>query len=206
MTDTALAPLLLQFAAAYGCMLVVPGQNTLLVIRSHDGSSALKPLMVAAGIASGAALASLMAASGAAVLPTGSGFRAVSGVLVAAILLRTAVQSSRQVVLAPVSDARAPAPASLTPFLLGLGAAMLNPLSVPYFASFFVSHACSRLAAALTCALVFTMAGLWFSTVGLVSVRLGRLPVPTACRRAISLGTAAILVALAARSLWAAIA
>jgi threonine/homoserine/homoserine lactone efflux protein len=205
MADTALAPLLLQFAAAYGCMLVVPGQNMLLVMRSHDGSSALKPLLAAAGIACGAALASLVAASSAAVLPTGSGFRALSGVLLAGILLRTAVQSSRCAAPMPLPEAGLPSSASLTPFLLGLGAALLNPVSVPYFASFFVSHACSRLAAVLTCGLVFTMAGLWFSTIGLVTVRLGRLAVPIACRRALNLATAALLVALAVRALWAAI-
>lgn len=206
MADPALAPLLAQFALAYGAMLVIPGPNTLLVLRSCDGLSRLRPLSAAAGLACGATLASVVAASSAAALPSGPAFRVASGLLVAALLLRAAVGASRgrrpaaPAAAGPVRAAVTPAGAA--PFLAGLCVAGLNPVSVPYFASFFVSHTCGALASGLACMLVFALAGLWFSAVGLASDRLRRLPVPAAGRRALDLIMAAALTGLALRYLW----
>lgn len=205
MPDAALVPLLLQFAAAYGCMLVIPGTNTLLVLRSCDGLSARKPLLAAGGVATGAALASVLAASSAAALPHGSAFRAISGITVAILLFHAALRSSRTRLRTTASTRASAISADAAPFLVGFGAALINPVSVPYFASFFVSHACTGREAALACALVFAMAGLWFSSLGLISTRVGRLPIPAPCRRALDWAVAATLAVFALRAFWAAV-
>jgi threonine efflux protein len=200
-TNVALTALLAEFGLAYGCMLMIPGPNTFLVLGSGDGKSATRPLLAAAGVTSGATLASLLAASSAAALPHGAGFRTVTGVLVAASLFRAALRCLRTASSATRAGPD-PAQGAVAPFGLGLGASLLNPVSVPYFASFFVSHACGVLAEALTCALVFAMAGVWFSTLGLVSARVGRLPMPAAYRRLFACVLAGTLTAFALRQLW----
>ena len=183
-------------------MLVIPGPNAFVVLRSSLERSILSPIMAAVGVASGAGIAAVVAAWGASVLPPGPGLRTLSSVVVALILLRAALRLStvppdRE---GPGESAR---PGSFgEPFVVGLVTAMMNPLSVPFFAAFFVSHACTGWVMALVCCAVFAAAGTWFVSLGVAASRFRRVPLSPPRARTATLAVAAALVAMATRYLW----
>ncbi|MCW6509068.1 hypothetical protein [Lichenifustis flavocetrariae] len=205
MIDPDLASILTQFAIAYGCMLVIPGPNAIVVLQSSGERSALKPITAAAGVATGATLAAAVAASSAAALPQGAGIRIAGSVLVATIMFRAALRLYAFARSKPVLREPPAHRSCVEPFLLGLAAAALHPLSVPYFAAFFLSHACTRIMMVLSCCTVFLMAGLWFASLGLVASKLRNVAWPPFCRRSGGMAAAVVLAALASRSLWLAI-
>ena len=183
-------------------MLVIPGPNAIVVLQSSSERSALKPITAAAGIATGATLAAAVAASSAAALPQGAGVRIAGSVIIATILFRAALRLYVFAQSKPAVRKPATPRSCIEPFLMGFAAAALNPLSVPYFAAFFLSHACTRMLMVLSCCTVFLMAGLWFASLGVAACRLRGVAWPPFCRKFGSLAAAAVLVGLASRSLW----
>ncbi|MDX7952427.1 LysE family transporter [Lichenihabitans sp. Uapishka_5] len=203
MIDRDTTSILSQLAVAYGCMLAIPGPNAAVVLQSVRERSAFKPVLAAAGVATGAALAAAIAASSAKALPQGGTIRVAGGVIVAAVMLRAALRLCGPPWSEPAANASTKKPSpGIAPFALGFATAALNPLSVPYFAAFFVSHACTPTAMGLACCTVFLMAGAWFAAIGVAASRLHGVAWSPLCRRAGSLVVAAILAGLATRSLW----
>lgn len=169
-----------MLAPAYALVLAAPGPNLLVVLRASlagRGSAG----SAACGIACGAGLAALAAMLLAAWLRedlmTGMHVIEVAGRLVfAALMTRMGWRSLRRAIrrAAPASP-DVEATQMRAHFRLGLIAALSNPLTVPFFAGFFLGHPETRdpAIALLACALIMGMAGVWFSAVGLTLARGG---------------------------------
>ncbi|WP_298956646.1 LysE family transporter [uncultured Methylobacterium sp.] len=193
-----LAPL----AASYALVLAVPGPNLLVVLRSSLSASTGRTVCTALGIGCGAALATALAAGCAALLPDGRVMQWAGTGLFACLLVRMALQILSEPDAGPGrAEAAGHGQGSFVP---GLLAAASNPITVSFFAGYFLGHPGSGLGSgpAFACVTVFVMAAAWFSLVGIACTRFAR--------RAVSLRTgpwlrrslAAGLVGSAALALW----
>lgn len=98
-------------------------------------------------------------------------------ILLAAILVRSAIRLIRR---GPSNGAEPKAdstPHLSKAFGLGIAAAVLNPMSIAFFLSFFVAHQGVFSAAWIAPAVVFVMAALWFSLVGICLGRLSKVEI-----------------------------
>ncbi|KMO35636.1 hypothetical protein VQ03_21540 [Methylobacterium tarhaniae] len=190
---------------AYAPVLATPGPNLLVVLRASVAAPGRGPVVAALGVACGAALAAAVAGLGASLLPAGRLVTGLGTALFALLMLRAAHR------LASGRAGRLDDPARLAPgrdagtFALGLGAAVTNPVSLAFFAGFFLAHP-GRAAVPVAGAAVFCMAATWFGLIGLVLAR-------PACRarlagtgRPARLVLAALLVGCAALAVWRAVA
>ena len=168
-----LTTLLAALAMPYALVLAVPGPNFLVLLHASLASSGRTALAAALGIASGATLAAATASCIAVLMPS-SRVLEFCGVLIFSIfLLRAAVGMIRN--SKPVNTLRDDYVAiaqNRGHFGLGLLVALFNPVTIPFFVSFFLGHPnLSTIEAAAACATVFVMAALWFGLLGLVFVR-----------------------------------
>jgi threonine efflux protein len=194
--------LLSQLIIPHALMLVVPGPNALVVLRSSLDRSRVMPIAAAFGIASGAAIAAGLAAWSAGTLPHSNMLRVLSTVIFAGFLLRTALHLSTGSIVPNGADGPMRSRSLREAFLLGLAAAMFNRTSVPYFIAFFVGHACTPPTAALACLAIFVMAGSWFMFLGLTFARVRTVSWPPLCSRAARWVVCATLITVASRTLW----
>ncbi|AWN47418.1 hypothetical protein DK419_14745 [Methylobacterium terrae] len=205
MPETETWPALLgPLVTAYAPVLAAPGPNLLVVLRAGVAAPGRGPLVAALGVACGAGLAAALAGLGASLLPAGRLVTGLGTALFALLMLRAAYR------LASGRAGPAEDPSRMVPgrdagtFALGLGAALTNPVSLAFFAGFFLAHP-GRGAVPLAGAAVFGMAATWFGLVGLVLTR-------PACRarlagtgRLARLALALALVACAALAVWRAL-
>jgi threonine efflux protein len=160
------------FFLPYALVLVVPGPN-LLVVSSAGFRSARAAVQAAIGVACGACLAAGIAAETARSIPDLPALRVLGTLLFCGFMLHTSVGLLAPRRLPARQEPDRPAKEGGTSFLLGLGAAALNPLSVPFYLSLFLSHPDFQrpALAAVVCLTIFAMSGAWFSLVGLVVSR-----------------------------------
>ncbi|KMO11083.1 hypothetical protein [Methylobacterium platani] len=205
MPDVETWPALLgPLVAAYAPVLAAPGPNLLVVLRASVAVPGWGPVVAALGVACGAGLAAAFVGFGAALLPGGRLVTGLGTALFTLLMLRAAYR------LASGRAGLAGDPARLAPgrhagtFALGLGAALTNPVSLSFFAGFFLAHP-GRDAVPVAGAAVFCMAATWFGLVGLALAR-------PACRarlagagRAPRLVLALALVGCAGLAVWRAL-
>ncbi|MGO4134525.1 LysE family transporter [Rhizobium brockwellii] len=162
-------PLIASLALSYALVLVAPGPNLLIVLRVAVRPSWGRLLSVAAGIASGAAIASYLAAIGATSLYMLGDLDMWASVVLSSILLYSAVRLARRPLAGAPPQQLGSDSLSLRLYSLGLATALSNPLSVPFFVGLYLAQPDFRtgMGEAATC-IVFIMAFSWFTLVGLV--------------------------------------
>ncbi|EJB01544.1 putative threonine efflux protein [Rhizobium leguminosarum bv. trifolii WSM597] len=162
-------PLLASLALSYALVLVAPGPNLLIVLRVAVKPSWGRLLSVAAGIASGAAMASYLAAIGATSLYMLDDLDMWASVVLSSILLYSAVRLARRPLAEAPPQQLGSDSLSLRLYSLGLATALSNPLSVPFFVGLYLTQPDFRtsLGDAASC-VIFLMALSWFTLVGLV--------------------------------------
>ncbi|MBY5592376.1 LysE family transporter [Rhizobium leguminosarum] len=162
-------PLLISLALSYALVLVAPGPNLLIVLRVAVRPSWGRLLSVAAGIASGAAIASYLAAIGATSLYMLDDLDLWASIALSSILLYSAVRLARRPLAGAPPQQLGSDSLSLRLYSLGLATALSNPLSVPFFVGLYLAQPDFRggMGEAATC-IIFVMAFSWFTLVGLV--------------------------------------
>lgn len=163
---TVLGPLV----TAYAPVLAAPGPNLLVVLRAGVAGTGRGPLVAALGVACGAGLAAAFAGLGASLLPAGRLVTGLGTALFALLMLRAAYRLASGRAGLPDDPARFAPGRDAGTFALGLGAAVTNPVSLAFFAGFFLAHP-DRAAVPVAGAAVFCMAATWFGLVGLVLAR-----------------------------------
>ncbi|WP_245437542.1 MULTISPECIES: LysE family transporter [Neorhizobium] len=180
-------PLLASLALPYALVLISPGPNLFMVLRVAVEPSWYRSLSVAAGIASGAAAACYIAAIGTSTLGNFDGLNRWASLLLSSILLHSAWRLIRHPASRRASRSLSPETFHVRLFGLGLVTALCNPLSFPFFASFYLAEPGFRTATgnAVACGVIFLMAMLWFTAVGvLVSTRSTRSTEAKWCKKA----------------------
>ncbi|MBY5454699.1 LysE family transporter [Rhizobium laguerreae] len=162
-------PLLTSLALSYALVLVAPGPNLLIVLRVAVRPSWGRLLSVAAGIASGAAIASYLAAIGATSLYMLDDLDLWASIVLSSILLYSAVRLARRPLAGAPPQQLGSDSLSLRLYSLGLATALSNPLSVPFFVGLYLAQPDFRagMGEAATC-IIFVMAFSWFTLVGCV--------------------------------------
>ncbi|MCQ1574159.1 LysE family transporter [Neorhizobium galegae] len=195
-----ITPLLASLALPYALVLMSPGPNLFVVLRVAVEPSWYRSLSIAAGIASGATVACYLAAIGTSTLGTFDDLNLWASLLLSSILLYSAWRLIRHPARRQGSQSLSPETFHVRLFGLGLATALSNPLSIPFFASFYLAEPGFRTASgnAVVCAVIFLMAMLWFTAVGvLVSVSSIRSTEAKWCQKAryilaIAMGTFAL--------------
>ena len=161
-------PLLASIALPYALVLMTPGPNLLIVLRAAVNPSWHRSFSVAAGVASGAAIACFLAAIGASTLDTVNGLDLWGSALLSTILLYSAWRLIRRPEGRPSSHTPTPETLSLRLFSLRLATALSNPLSIPFFVCFYLAEPDFRtvLGRGVVCCVIFLMALTWFTAVG----------------------------------------
>ncbi len=161
-------PLLASLALPYALVLLTPGPNLLIVLRIAMRPSWSRSVSVAAGIASGATIASFLAALGASTVKSIGGIDRFGTLLLSSILLYSAWRLVRNPPKVEASEPPAQEMVRFRLFGLGLATALSNPLSVPFFVSFYLAEPGFRTVWGSTtvCAIIFLMALAWFTAVG----------------------------------------
>jgi amino acid exporter len=166
-----ISPLIVSLVAPYALVLAAPGPNLLVVLRASLVPSLLRPVAAALGIACGATMAAAVAAYSATFVLPMKGLEYLATIAFSAILFRSAFRLLSQ-------KPRGDDPADLIQtrrissiFALGLFAALSNPMSIPFFVSFFVANPAFQTSLPLACLVVFAMASIWFSAIGMVFAR-----------------------------------
>jgi len=163
-----ITPLLASLALPYALVLVTPGPNLLVVLRAAVNPSWHRSLSVAAGIATGAAIAGIVAAVGASTLSNLAELDTWGSIFLASILLYSAFRLALRSPILQKSQPAASETLSLPLFGLGLATALSNPLSIPFFVSFYLAQPDLRSLSggAVVCCIIFVMALFWFTAVG----------------------------------------
>jgi threonine/homoserine/homoserine lactone efflux protein len=189
---------------AYAPILAAPGPNLLVVLRASVAAPGRGPVVAALGVACGAGLAAAFAGLGASLLPAGrlvTGFGTTVFVL---LMLRAAYRLARGRAGLPDDPTRFAPGHDIGTFALGLGAAVTNPMSLAFFAGFFLAHP-DRAAVPVAGATVFCMAATWFGLVGLVLARPSCRARLAGTGRVARLVLAGLLVACAGWAVWRAL-
>ncbi|TGD96597.1 LysE family transporter [Methylobacterium nonmethylotrophicum] len=193
--------LLGPLVTTYAPVLATPGPNLLVVVRASVAASGQGPVAAALGVACGAGLAAAIAGLGASLLPASRLVTDLGTALFVLLMLRAACRLVRDRAGLAEDRARIVRGRAAGTFVLGLGAALTNPVSLAFFAGFFLAHP-SREAIPAAGGIVFCMAATWFGLIGLVLAR-------PACRARLAGGgrlarttLAAALVACAALAVW----
>jgi threonine/homoserine/homoserine lactone efflux protein len=149
-------------------MLMTPGPNLLIVLRIAMKPSWHRVMSVAAGIACGATVACFLAAFGASTFEKFDKLETVGRILLAGILIHSAFRLIRRHPASSPPEASTPEALAIRLFALGLATALSNPLSVPFFVSFYLSAPSLRTSVGVTvaCCLIFSMAFAWFVLAG----------------------------------------
>jgi threonine/homoserine/homoserine lactone efflux protein len=152
----------------YALMLMTPGPNLLIVLRIAMKPSLHRVMAVAAGIACGATVACFLAAFGASTFEKFDELETVSRILLAGILIHSAFRLIRRHPASSPPEASTPETLAIRLFALGLATALSNPLSVPFFVSFYLAAPSLRTSGGVTvaCCLIFSMAFAWYVLAG----------------------------------------
>ncbi|WP_046665760.1 LysE family translocator [Neorhizobium galegae] len=152
----------------YALMLMTPGPNLLIVLRIAMKPSWYRVMTVAAGIACGATVACFLAAFGASTFEKFDKLETVGRILLAGILIHSAFRLISRHPASSPPEASTPETLAIRLFALGLATALSNPLSVPFFVSFYLAAPSLRTTGGVTvaCCLIFSMAFAWFVLAG----------------------------------------
>jgi threonine/homoserine/homoserine lactone efflux protein len=158
--------LALSLAAPYALVLAVPGPNLLVVISACVTHSWRAGAMAAVGVALGAAAAAAVAAAGAALVPANRTVALASAVIFCLFLVRAACKMVAAPVRPPLGCAEGAGGGRLEHFASGLAAAFLNPVTIPFFFSFFAARPDLRTPSerAFVVLVIFGMAAAWFGS------------------------------------------
>lgn len=166
--------LVTSLAVPYALVLASPGPNLLVMLRVSLASSLQRTLAAALGIACGATLAATIAYQGSLLVVWADQLRGPFAILLAAILIRSAIHLMRRTRPAQGEFDGDTAPRISKAFGLGIAASLSNPMTIPFFLSFFVAHQAIHATAWVAPAVVFVMAAGWFSLVGIVLGKLSQ--------------------------------
>lgn len=158
-----------SLALPYALILASPGPNLLVILRVSLASSMPRTLAAALGIACGATLAAAIAFQGSLLFIRADQLEVPFGIVFAAMLAWSSVRLMQKGRRADVTASGSTAPRLSKAFGLGVIASLSNPLTIPFFLSFFVANAASQSSAAIASLIVFVMAATWFSLVGVTS-------------------------------------
>ena len=189
MTASSFLVLLSALVPAYGLVLASPGPNLLVVLRASLSRCVTTTAAAALGVGLGAGLAAFAALVAAQGLTGGDPgvlweLEFAGRLIFVLLLARAGWRSLRRAGMAlshrPVAQVRPGAG-----FRLGLFAAMGNPVTLSFFAAFFLGHPETRpLPVALAaCGVTLVMAAVWFTLVGLVVIQASGRDVFMGCRR-----------------------
>ncbi|WP_376101010.1 LysE family transporter (plasmid) [Roseomonas sp. CCTCC AB2023176] len=163
---------------SYALVLVTPGPNLLIVLRASLSGSARSVSAAALGIGCGAGLAAIGALLAASALGSGvttgmTGIEIGGRLLFAALLARAGWRTLRRVGARRETVAINPQSELVGHFRVGLLTALSNPLTLPFFAGYFLSHPETQdpRVALSACALVVAMAIGWFGGLGWLLAR-----------------------------------
>ncbi len=185
----------------YALVLAVAGPSALAVTRAGMTGSYRVSLAAALGVASGTGIASTIAALGASAIPAVSLWSRLGAFCLALLMCRTAFKLLRTPLRSPDAPQQSPR-AYPAAFVLGAAAALGNPVSVPWFLVFFVSHSASEKADLVACALIFSMALIWFGCLGCAIIRVCAAALAMFRHRALNQGVAAGCLFIAVRTVW----
>ena len=191
------------FTVPYGLMLALPGPNAIVVVRASLTGSCASATSAAFGVACGATVSLGLAAALASFVPAVKAVEIVGTAVFAAILVRAAIRTLRGAARQPVDPDRLLVRHDASAFGLGLAAALTNPMSVPFFMSFFLTEA-PRLGEArwLVFGVAFLMAFVWFAGLGLVFAGETARRFYLAGRRPLEAVIAVSLLVFAGRAIW----
>lgn len=179
MASSSFVVLLSGLVPAYALVLSSPGPNLLLIVRASLGGSIAAAIAAAGGIGIGAGAAAFCAVVAANLVTFESAIlsevEVVGRIVFALLLVRSGWRTLRRGASASIAMSAPSGVGPLGQFKLGVLAAMSNPLTVPFFAAFFLAHRETREphVAFAACSLVVLMATVWFSAVGMLLVRSG---------------------------------
>ena len=190
---------LVAFLVVAAVVIVTPGPDTALTIKSSLAGGRRGGVLTAAGVATGQACWTLAASAGLAALLVASepAFLALKYVGAAYLVLLGA-----QALLSALRGRDRPhaeRPARGTPFRQGLISNLANPKMAVFFTSLLPQSASSFWALLALGLLFATMTLVWLSAYALVVARAGDLLRRSAIRRALDAVTGAVLVALGLR-------
>ncbi|HEV7322040.1 MAG TPA: LysE family transporter [Ensifer sp.] len=189
--------LVTSLVVPYALVLASPGPNLLVMLRVSFAASAKRTLAAAFGIACGATLAATIAYQGSLFLAWADQLQGPFAILLAAILTRSAIRLMRRG-QANGAELKGDGTPHLTKaFGLGIAASALNPMSIAFFLSFFVAHQGFLTSAWIAPVVVFVMAALWFSLVGICLGRLSKVEIDPILRFYVKLIVAISMVAYA---------
>lgn len=177
MSGSSLLVLLTGLAPAYALVLTTPGPNLLVILRASLSGSGRAVAAAALGIGTGAGLAALCAMLAAMLLTREAALLdamdIIGRVTFAALLARAGWRSIRRASQTTEAAEFASHGSPMTQFGFGVLAAISNPLTVPFFATFFLGHRETReLEIALAaCGMIVLMAAGWFAALGLLLAR-----------------------------------
>ncbi|AMJ62443.1 LysE family translocator [Bosea sp. PAMC 26642] len=156
-----------SLAIPYAFMLVSPGPNLLVVLRVGLASSVARPLAAALGIACGATIAAAIAVQGSALIDRTDQLEILFSLIFAAMLVRSAIRLLQQAQKSDVELQRNSVKRISQAFALGMVASLSNPITIPFFFSFFIANPKIGSSGETACAIVFVMAVSWFSFIGI---------------------------------------
>ena len=157
--------LALSLAAPYALVLASPGPNLLVILRLGLGRSLRATLAGALGIACGAATSATIACHGARLVGWVELLRVPFAILLALILMWSALRLLKSARTARVRHDTIPRLSKA--FGLGITVAAANPMSLPFFLSFFITNQAFQTSPWMGPAIVFVMALSWFSAIAL---------------------------------------
>jgi len=160
--------LIASIAAPYALILAAPGPNLLVVLRASMVPSLARPVAAALGIACGATTAAALAAYSASFVLPMKGLESLATMVFSAILVRSALRLLFHKPKPADPEALIATRRISSVFALGLFAALSNPMSIPFFISFFVANPVFQTSLPLACFIVFAMASVWFSAIGVL--------------------------------------
>jgi threonine/homoserine/homoserine lactone efflux protein len=166
--ENLLQPLITQLAIPYALILLVPGPNMLVVLRVNMNPSWARCVSIAGGIAAGAFTATTIAALSAGGLISLSSFEQSGPIVLSAILINSAIKLIRSAGRKQPTRLPGSEPASARLFSLGLATALSNPVSIPFFAGFYLTtpEARTPFGVGLGAIVIALMALLWFIAIG----------------------------------------
>lgn len=189
--------LVTSLAVPYALVLASPGPNLLVMLRVSLAASMQRTLAAAFGIACGATLAAMIAYQGSLLVVWADQLRGPFAFLLAAILVRSAIRLMRRTRPTRAEFNGDTAPRISKAFGLGIVSSLSNPMTIPFFLSFFVAHQAFHSAAWMAPAVVFVMAASWFSLVGICLGRISRFKINLMMQFSLKLAVSISMIAYA---------
>lgn len=194
--------LVASLAVPYALVLASPGPNLLVMLRVSFASPISGTLAAALGISCGATLAATIGYQGSLLVVWADRLQEPFAILLAAILVRSAIRMMRLNNASRGGVQTEKALRMSKAFGLGIVSSLSNPMTVPFFLSFFLAHQTLRPFAWLAPAVVFVMAAIWFSCVGIALGKISTMQVSSATRLYARLAISISMIAYATHIIY----